>query len=136
MRLVGVMLACAAVLAAQTVEGTVVNPVTKAGVADVDVRLLGKADNNYAALTDAQGYFRFDNVADGSYSLDCGKEGFDAYRANSPVVVKTGADAVKLQVQLRPLGKIGGRVVDGKGRPVADARLTLAASPRSEEHTS
>jgi hypothetical protein len=37
MRLVGVMLACAAVLAAQTVEGTVVNPVTKAGVADADV---------------------------------------------------------------------------------------------------
>jgi len=103
MRLLGLMLACSAALAAQTVEGTVVNSVTKAGVADVDVRLLGKGDNNYATLTDAQGYFRFDNVADGSYSLDCGKEGFEAYRTKSPVAVDTGADAVKLQVQFRPL---------------------------------
>src|ERR1035438_6923310 len=86
MRLVGVMLACAAVLAAQTVEGTVVNPLTKAGVADADVRLLGKGDNNYAALTDAQGYFRFDNVLDGSYSLDCGKEGFDGAFACQPTL--------------------------------------------------
>src|ERR1035438_5761545 len=124
MRLFGLMIACAAALAAQTVEGTLVDPVTKAAVAGADVQLLGQDDNSYAAITDAQGHFHFDEVQDGAYALDCRKEGFGPF-ISRPVIVKAAGDAVKLHLTLVPLGSISGRVVDGKGRPGPDARLIL-----------
>jgi len=127
MRLLGLMLASTVVLGAQTVEGTLVNAATKAAVAGADVHLHGPDESSYAATTDAQGHFHFDDVPDGSYALDCKKEGFGPSMSR-PVAVKAGGDAVKLHLTLVPLGSISGRVVDGKGRPVPDARLILTVT--------
>jgi len=145
MKLACLFLAGAGMLGAQVVEGSVSNSVTRAGVSDVQVRLQ-KMDPNrgivpteaqqvtetqqelYEALTDVSGKFRIEGVKDGKYSVVFFREGFSALRsAATPVEVKAG-DPLELELKMAPLGRVTGRVLDGKGHPVSGAKLELSSS--------
>jgi hypothetical protein len=141
MLLLCAFLISAAIMTAQTVEGTVVNTVTGVGIPDVQVQLGTTAirppsasepisrPKIRGATTDAQGRFRFEDVADGSYGIGCVKEGFRTLPVG-PFRVIGGGDPVKVRVEMVPYSRIAGRVVDDKGRPVADAKVVLAIPGR------
>jgi len=117
----------AACAAAQTVEGSVFDASTGAGVGGVLVELLRGGTAFYEATTDGGGRFRFDDVREGDYAaryrspdywLTAGSSDYKLFRvaADSPV---------KLEARLMPWSKISGRVVDRRGNPVAKAELEL-----------
>jgi hypothetical protein len=125
-----VLMLLAAGAVAQTVEGTVFDAATGAGAAGVKVELLKGATPFYETVTDGGGRFRFDNVREGDYAaryqspdywLTAGPSDYRLFHvaAGSPV---------KLEARLMPWSKISGRVVDGRGNGVADARLELTGS--------
>lgn len=140
------MLASAAMLGAQVVEGSVTNSVTRIGVSDVQVRMGRMVEPKgaaslptqeqqitetqqvlYEALTDISGKFRFDGVKDGRYSIQWFREGFYSVSSNwVPVEVKAG-DPLELDLKMTPLGRVTGRVLDGKKHPVAGAKLELSS---------
>src|ERR1035438_8911066 len=125
-----VLMLLAACAVAQTVEGSVFDAATGAGVGGVQVELLKGATPFYETATDGGGRFRFDNVREGDYAaryqspdywLTAGPSDYRLFRvaAESPV---------KLEARLMPWSKISGRVVDGRGNGVANARLELTGS--------
>ena len=142
MKFVCLLLAGAGMLGAQVVEGSVSNSVTRIGVSDVQVRLQRTMAPNidllteaqqvseaqqelYEALTDVSGKFRIEGVKDGKYGVTFFREGFSAFRSGvTPVDVKAG-DPLELELKMTPLGRVTGRVLDGKGHPVSGAKLAL-----------
>lgn len=144
MRFVYLLLAGAGILGAQVVEGSVSNSVTRIGVSEVQVRLQRAMQPNrgtglpteaqqvleaqqepYEALTDVSGNFRIEGVKDGTYNVTWFREGFS--NGGTSVEVRAG-DPLELQLRIAPLGRVTGRILDGKGRPVADAKLELSGS--------
>jgi hypothetical protein len=145
---------CAACAVAQSVEGTVVDSITGAGIPGVKVELVRLADTVptdpqqarqagimaiaegdpvYAATTDGQGRFRIEEVKTGTYGaryraashLD---EAMAPKREPGPVrriQVAAGGSVVKVEGRMIPLGGLAGRVVDGRGQPVPNARVDL-----------
>ena len=115
---------------AGSIAGSVNSSTTGAGVPGVRVELsaIGSQSAGYVATTDAAGQFSFPNVHPGDY--------FAAFTSNEvmppapgnpakkPIHV-TGGDTVRLRVELEPWGKIGGRVLDEEGRPVARVRVSM-----------
>jgi hypothetical protein len=120
---------------AQTVVGSVVNSVTGVGVAGVKVQILQTGNTVYSATTDAEGHFRIEGVKDGSYTASYSSPDFwdqsetpwREREARHPFQVTAGK-AVKLEVHLSPLARITGRVIDGRGEAVPNARLELTRS--------
>lgn len=55
-------------VAAQAVEGHVVNSVTGVAIVGVRVSLFQSDRIVYSTTTDSQGHFRFDSVKDGAYT--------------------------------------------------------------------
>ena len=115
---------------AQTVEGSVFDAATGAGIGGVKVELLKGATPFYETATDGAGRFRFDNIREGDYAaryqasdywLTAGPSDYRSFRvaAGSPM---------KLEVRLMPWSRISGRVVDDRGKGVANARLELTGS--------
>src|SRR6478672_2145348 len=122
--LVALRVACAA---AQTVEGSVFDAATGAGVSAVKVELLKGATAFYETTTDGGGRFRIDNVREGDYAaryqspdywLTAGPSDYRAFH----VAADSG---VKLEARLMPWSRISGRVVDGQGNGVANVRVQL-----------
>ena len=122
-----VLVLLAACAAAQTVAGSLFDAATGTGVGGAKVELLKGATPFYETTTDGGGRFRFDNVKEGDYAaryqsldywLTAGPSDYRLFRvaAGSPV---------KLEARLMPWSKISGRVVDGRGNGVANARLDL-----------
>jgi len=133
--------------AAQTVDGHVVNSVTGIDISGVGVNLIRDGQVAYSATTDDKGCFQIEAVEGGIYTahytargfwsipnffvdelfeLQCGRPGcFRLERGDQPFQVTAGGDPVRLDVKMPPLGKISGRVLDGLGEPVANARLQL-----------
>ena len=109
----------------QTVEGTVINSVTGAGIGGAKVTLQ-QGTLAYAATTDAAGHFLVEDVKDGAYSVR-----YDAERYFSPsrrtvlLQVRTGASAVRIEGRLLPFARVGGLVKDPSGRVVPDAVVEL-----------
>jgi hypothetical protein len=117
----------AACAAAQTVEGSVFDAATGAGIGGVKVELLKGGTPFYETATDGGGRFRFDNVREGDYAaryqspdywLTAGPSDYRYF----PV---TAASPVKLEARLMPWSRISGRVVDGRGNSVANAQVEL-----------
>ena len=115
---------------AQSVEGSVFDAATGAGVGGVKVELLKGATPFYETTTDGGGRFFIDNVREGDYAaryqspdywLTAGPSDYRLFHvaAGSPV---------KLEARLMPWSRISGRVVDGHGNGVANARLELTGS--------
>jgi hypothetical protein len=118
MKLLTVALWFACALAAQksdaVISGTVRNATTNVPVQGVEVSLLGEA--GAAVQTDARGVFRFSGLPAGTYTLHVEASG---YSAPPPRTVQAGSDS--LRVDLYPLARIEGRVLDEDGAPVEGA---------------
>ena len=120
----------AACAVAQTVEGSVFDAATGTAVGGVKVELLKGTTPFYETTTDGGGRFRFDNLKEGDYSVRYQSPDYwltagpTDYR---PFPVSAGSP-VKLEARLMPWSKISGRVVDGRGNGVANARLELTGS--------
>lgn len=68
-KLLSLLILGAACAVAQTVEGSVFDASTGAGVAGVKVELLRGGTAFYEAATDGGGRFRFDDVREGDYAV-------------------------------------------------------------------
>jgi len=117
----------AARVASQTVEGSVLDAATGAGVGGVKVELLKGGTPFYETATDGGGSFHFFDIREGDYAARY--QSPDYWLTAGPSDYKyfhvAGDSPVKLQVRLMPWSKISGRVVDGRGKGVANARLEL-----------
>src|ERR1039457_6734313 len=145
MKFVCLLLAGAGMLGAQVVEGSVSNSVTRIGVSDVQVRLQRTMAPNidllteaqqvseaqqelYEALTDVSGKFHIEGVKDGKYSVTFFREGFSALRSGVTAVEVKAGDPLELELKMTPLGRVTGRVLDGKGRQVSGAGLAVGGT--------
>lgn len=121
-------------LLAGIVSGIVVDETTGAGVRKAEVSLVSGRQAQ-AALTDAEGKFKFDTVAPGKYQVQVSKAGFEFREGRAPgskgvVEIGQAGDETGLRYILRPLGLVTGRVIDSDGDPVPGARLILLRQSR------
>src|SRR5215469_8886701 len=128
-KLLCLLVLCAACADAQ-VEGSVFDAATGAGIPNVKVELLKGGTPFYETATDGGGRFRFDSVRDGEYAaryqspdywLTAGPSDYRYFHVG-------GTAPVKLEIRLMPWSRIFGRVVDGRGNLVANARLEMTGS--------
>lgn len=115
--------------AGSSVEGIVVDK-ARAPVAGAEVRISvvggdGPA-GDHTVTSDDGGRFRFDRLAHGRASL----EARGATGVSPPVVVtlQDGKSRTGLQLVLSGAAAVSGRVVDGKGAPVAGATVVAVAA--------
>jgi hypothetical protein len=125
---------------AQAVEGRVVNSATGEGIAAIEVRIHKGATVVSTLSTDANGRFTVHDLTDGDYTATYAtREYFPSITDSRPPFlmkkegdeqprVSAGADAVKLEARMMSYGRIAGRVIDGRGEPVAGARMLLSGS--------
>jgi protocatechuate 3,4-dioxygenase beta subunit len=140
-RLLGSLALLASCAVAQTVEGSVVDSGTGNGIAGVRVEFLQSGKTAYEATTDAKGHFHVEGVKPGAYSArytcpdywlsDPGSG--RPFQANMGVArevfqVTAGGNPVKLEAPMKPLPRITGHVIDGRGKGVVDARVELAGA--------
>ena len=120
-------------LAAQTVDGHVVNALTGSDLAGVAVHLLPvreQAKDDYTAVTDALGRFLIEGIQTGAYTARYRAPHFwsvpgalDGRGSAAPVLVSSESGQVHLEARMQPIPRISGRVVDSMGRPVPNASL-------------
>lgn len=110
----------------QSVEGTVINSVTGAGIGGAKVVLQRGETPAFSATADATGHFRIEGVNDGSYSVRYTADRYFSSRRNPPIQVIAGAAPVPIEGRLVPLARVSGRVVDPSGQVVRDAFVELA----------
>jgi len=118
---------------AQAVEGTVFNTTTGASVSGAKVMLQQQGIGVYSTITDRYGNFRFDDIQNGTYTPQYSAVGYGIATGaptNSSIEVKAGA-TVRLEGFLTPRSRISGRVLDGRGDPVNDARVDAVLSSDS-----
>jgi hypothetical protein len=114
---------------AGTLEGIVINTVTRVGVSGVDVTVNAR-DVRYSTTTDAAGRFIFRNMKEDEYRSSVHKDGFAIppnFPGNRPVRVGTGNPA-RTEIELTPYSSLRGRVVDENRQPVAGANVQLSLS--------
>jgi hypothetical protein len=127
-RLLYILILTAVALAAQTVEGLVIDVMTSAGIPDVKVALSQGDKTPYTAVTDSDGRFHFQDLPDGDYSVR-----YSATRHFSPslpsdrpqVRIRAGGLPVRIERRMIPLSRIAGRVLDSSGDPVPKAGVEL-----------
>jgi Carboxypeptidase regulatory-like domain len=125
---VGALLLASSALFGQVVEGTVVNSQTGAPIGEASVQIVNAGKTSYQTTSDAQGAFRIEGVADGTYMALVFKTGFQTSgdaAALQRFRVGAGLDPVHLQLKLIPFGKLSGRVFDGTDGPVAGAQVSV-----------
>jgi Carboxypeptidase regulatory-like domain len=133
MKFLGACLLANSALIAQIVEGSVFNSATGAPIGGASIQISGSQISGsegatYRATSDAQGAFRFDGVADGTYKAELAKSGFRTNRdapALRPFRVLAGLNSVRLELLMVPQGTLSGRVLDGHDQPVAGAEISL-----------
>ncbi|MGO9242747.1 MAG: collagen binding domain-containing protein [Bryobacteraceae bacterium] len=115
-----------------TVEGVVVNEITKEPIRRVEINLQkqGRGGNPDSGVTDAAGKFRIENIDSGDYSVMLRKAGFlmtRGYCGMSARILKVteSASLTGLRYALRPQAIVTGRVVDDDGEPVQNAVVIL-----------
>ena len=123
-------LLCACTLAAQpnaaggSVEGRVINSVTRAPVRKATVTLSGDR-GRLVDQSDAEGTFHFTGLPPGSYRLSAGRAGFLDRQAGRLLVLAAN-DAIKdAELRLPPECAITGRVLDEDGDPVPRAVVMI-----------
>jgi Carboxypeptidase regulatory-like domain len=123
-----VLIAAAVCATAQTVEGTVTNVATGGAIAGAKVGIRQDENATYSATTDAEGHFRIEGVKEGAYSV---RYSADRYfypggpRDAPAFQVRASGVPVRIEGRMIPLSRVSGRVVDGRGDPVAKARVEL-----------
>ena len=117
-----------------TVEGTVVDSLTRSGIPAVAVELAPAGSRSVAlrAVTDSAGAFRIAGVAPGDYIASFDKQGyggpFSGGGSARPAHVGAEGGTVRLATQLTRLGGLSGRVMDGDGRAVPNLPVQLKTS--------
>jgi protocatechuate 3,4-dioxygenase beta subunit len=115
------------------IAGTVVNAVTGAALARVEVTLADTRNRTrrIAMITDETGRFEFVAVPPGKYSLEGAKRGYltAAYQQHeqysTAIVTGPQFETDKLVLRLMPMAMIFGHVLDESGEPVRHARVQL-----------
>jgi carboxypeptidase family protein len=128
MKLLGAFLLLASMLFGQVIEGTVVDSVSGEAIGGASVQIENSGKAPYQTTSDAQGAFRIEGVADGTYTAIAFKNGFLTVQddvARRPFHVVAGLDPIQLRLSLIPQGRISGRVLDGDNQPVAGADVSL-----------
>jgi Carboxypeptidase regulatory-like domain len=119
------------------VAGRVTNLFTGEPLRKVNVHLsqTGRQANakaqGYGGLSDAQGYFRFEGISAGQYSLRGDRPGFlmTQYGAKGPgqsgtfITLQPGQEMTDLSFGLIPQAVITGRVLDEDGDPVSGVQV-------------
>ncbi|MGC4052001.1 MAG: carboxypeptidase-like regulatory domain-containing protein [Paludibaculum sp.] len=121
-----------------TVEGTVVDARTQAGIPGAQVGAMMVQDGAAAArstglggFTDNNGKFRLTKLKPGSYRIFAEKADFTPVRRGPLLlpVLEEGRELKGIRVELQPLATVSGRVVDEYGEPVSGATVQL--TPRA-----
>jgi hypothetical protein len=126
---------------AAVVEGRVINAVTGEPLRKVNLMLMTSGGSSGAApppsigaISDAEGKFRFDQLAPGRYMLSAEKPGFvrQQYGVRSgqlgpgtSIAVTAGEKLKPLEFKLMPQAVISGKVVDDDGDPVSGAMVQV-----------
>ncbi len=106
-----------------SVEGVVTNSVTGEPVKKALIRLQGfQHRSNYQTTTDTAGVFRFDRVDPGTYFVLPTHDGFQIETASNgrpqSITVAEEKDTTDVKVQLIPLARVSGHVLDEDGDPI------------------
>ncbi|HXP84266.1 MAG TPA: carboxypeptidase regulatory-like domain-containing protein [Bryobacteraceae bacterium] len=108
-----------------TIEGVVVNPLTHTGVAGVSVQLVGR-EGMQETKTGESGDYLFSGVEAGNYLAVFSKPGYFTPEtapgnpvSTRPTPLKAGADPIRLNREMLPLGALRGRVIGPDGKPAA-----------------
>ncbi len=123
-------------LAAQTVDGHVVNAANGVDIPAVRVSLLQGGRIAYSATTDATGRFRIEAVEAGVYNPSYRARGFRDVPGFLDVAgpatlqVTAGSEPLRLEAKMQPLPKLSGRVLDAAGRPVPNAAIWVLGNVR------
>ncbi|MEA2413958.1 MAG: large repetitive protein [Thermoanaerobaculia bacterium] len=96
-----------------------------AEVRQASQRTLQLGPQGGSVITDADGVYKLDGVAEGERLIEFHKTGF--ITAQKPVAVKGGKD-VQLDAELDPGHELRGRVVDRSGRGVAGAYINATGA--------
>ena len=127
-RLAALLLTAYAALA-QTVDGVLVDSVTRAPLPAVIVTLSGPA--RYNATTDEVGAFHIGPVQPGKYVLSIVKANYRLSPSTRSLQIDTDR---RLTVEMDPLARIVGRLLYAGGRPAARAQLLLTRQEGGQAH--
>jgi hypothetical protein len=125
-----------ALLIAQTpsprgsVEGTVVNGATGAGIGGATVTLVAPP-NRYDTTSDATGHFTIAGMLPGNYRAAAGKDGYSVKASDVSILspqIRIGSepDPVKVTLTLTSLSTLHGRVLDPDGKPLSGVEVSFA----------
>ena len=128
--IVPVLLLTALLLAQSTgsVEGTVVDRVTGAGIPGVSITFYIRTQAVFAeATSDASGEFRIFSMKPGSYEVRFEKEGyrFGNKIPPQPYIVGQSPSPVRIRLEMTRLVSFSGRVVDPDGNPISQGVVKL-----------
>lgn len=116
-----------------SVEGRVTNAETGDGVSGATIRLIpvgkrGTPGSDKSTTSKNDGTFSLDGVAPGTYFVFATQSNFTSRpntngQSPSSIEVEPGGAVSNVAVQLNPMGKIRGKVIDDNGNPVTGARV-------------
>jgi hypothetical protein len=117
-------------------EGRVVNTATGEGLRKVTVRIYGSPGGRGGpqsaaeTVSEADGSFRFENVAPGTYRVAAERAGFvlarDPRRSDPAITVTPGAAARITEIRMIPHAVITGKITDEDGDPMQGASVQLS----------
>jgi hypothetical protein len=115
-----------------SVEGRVTNSETGDGIGGATIRLVpvgrrGSSGSDRTATSRSDGTFTLDGIAPGNYFVMATQSSFMPAAEGQPqrtyIQVETGQTVGNVALQLSPVGRIRGKVVDDEGHPVSGARV-------------
>ncbi len=103
--------------ASASIFGRVINSVTGAGIAGVEVSAwISDRGHAPATVTDDSGAFRIGGIPDGPYSVMAMKDGFFPAQSSFDSPVRVFGDT-RLDLKMTPNATVRGRVLDPEGKP-------------------
>jgi hypothetical protein len=131
-RVIAPVLLLTSLCVAQTtgsVEGTVVDRVTGAGIPEANVTFYIRTQQGaiYEAITDASGDFRIFGMKPGSYEVRFEKEGyrFGNKIPPQPYIVGETGSPVRIRLEMTRLVSLSGRVTDADRNPMSQGEVKI-----------
>lgn len=122
--------AAAAQITVTNLGGTVTGTVTDekgSGIAGAAVKL-EQNGSIIEAVTDADGRYRIENIAEGTYLLTIEKSGYNTPESIPVTVTRNETVTVPVQTMVHTIGTVEGIVLDASGRPAAGVTVYLRAN--------